>query len=132
MPWRSPGRSEVQTSSTPVPDGESLRQSALAASWRRDRRVARRRLLWRWTLWVLARYGWLLLVLAALILAAIRYSQAQKATESARTVSLSSPPRATGPAWPSTMHTPRHRHPVAQQGALNHEPEPCLHPPRTG
>lgn len=39
-----------------VPDAEVLRRSALAASWRRDRWVGRRRLWWRWLLWALPRY----------------------------------------------------------------------------
>lgn len=40
----------------PVPDTETLRQRALAASWKRDRGVGRRRIAWRWTLWALGRY----------------------------------------------------------------------------
>lgn len=40
----------------PVPDTEAVRQAALRASWRRDRWVARRRLLGRWLLWLLRRY----------------------------------------------------------------------------
>ena len=35
----------------PVPATEAVRQAALQASWRRDRQVSRRRVLWRWTLW---------------------------------------------------------------------------------
>ncbi len=38
-----------------VPDTEALRRAALQASWARDRRVGRRRLLWRWMLWFLLR-----------------------------------------------------------------------------
>lgn len=37
----------------PVPSTESLRQRALSISWRRGRRVAQRRLAWRWLLWCL-------------------------------------------------------------------------------
>jgi hypothetical protein len=39
-----------------VPDSESLRRAALQASWQRGRWIARRRLWWRWTVWVLLRY----------------------------------------------------------------------------
>jgi hypothetical protein len=34
-----------------VPNTEALRTQALASSWSKGRRIARRRLAWRWTLW---------------------------------------------------------------------------------
>lgn len=40
-----------------VPDSDSLRRAALQASWQRGRWVARRRLWWRWTAYVLLRFG---------------------------------------------------------------------------
>ena len=50
----------------PVPDIERLRRNALQASWRRDRRVARRRTFIRWALWYGLRGLPLLLLAAAL------------------------------------------------------------------
>ena len=50
----------------PVPDIERLRRDALQASWRRDRRVARRRTFLRWALWYGLRGLPLLLLAAAL------------------------------------------------------------------
>jgi len=40
----------------PVPDADRLRRAVLQASWDRGRWVARRRLAWRWLLWVTGRY----------------------------------------------------------------------------
>lgn len=40
-----------------LPSSDAVRRAALARSWQRDRRVGRRRLAWRWTLWGLWRYG---------------------------------------------------------------------------
>ena len=40
-----------QRSPAPVPDIDVLRRAALQASWRRDRRIARRRTAMRWALW---------------------------------------------------------------------------------
>lgn len=50
----------------PVLDSEALRRAALAASWRRDRWVGRRRVVLRWLGWALWRY-----VLPALVLAGL-------------------------------------------------------------
>lgn len=50
----------------PVLDTEALRRTALAASWQRDRRVGRRRLVLRWLGWALWRY-----LLPALLLAGL-------------------------------------------------------------
>jgi hypothetical protein len=57
MPWQ---RSELPPASTrlpAVPASDALRQAALQASWQRDRRVAQRRIAWRWLLWYLQRYS---------------------------------------------------------------------------
>ena len=51
----------------PLPGAESVRQAALAASWRRDRAVARRRLAWRWAGWYLWRALPYLLAACALL-----------------------------------------------------------------
>jgi hypothetical protein len=50
-----------------VPSTEAIRQAALSASWARDRRVARRRLAWRWLLWAGWRIGLPLLLALALV-----------------------------------------------------------------
>lgn len=52
----------------PQAHAEALRQAALRASWRRDRRVARRRVALRWLAWALWRYG--LALLLVLVVAA--------------------------------------------------------------
>lgn len=49
-----------------VTDSDALRRAALARSWQRDRRVGRRRLAWRWCLWLLGRYA---LPVAAVVVA---------------------------------------------------------------
>ncbi|MGA8513330.1 MAG: hypothetical protein WB821_00990 [Burkholderiaceae bacterium] len=56
----------------PVLDTNSLRESALRASWQRDQRVARRRLAIRWTLWWLWKYKHFILA-ALLLLAGLVY-----------------------------------------------------------
>ena len=50
----------------PVPDIDVLRRAALQASWRRDRRIARRRTAMRWALWYGVR-GLPLVLLAAAV-----------------------------------------------------------------
>ena len=40
-----------------IPDPESVRLAALQASWNRDRRVAQRRIAWRWITWYTQRYA---------------------------------------------------------------------------
>jgi hypothetical protein len=57
--------------SMPVLDTNTLRESALRASWQRDQRVARRRLAIRWTLWWLWKYGFFILAACALLTALI-------------------------------------------------------------
>ncbi|WP_291065466.1 hypothetical protein [Hydrogenophaga sp.] len=62
-----PAHPVASSSSHALPDPETLRRSALQASWRRDRWVRARRLAWRWLLWACWRYGpAALLLLAAL------------------------------------------------------------------
>ena len=58
MAWRQ--RENLHTPHTlppPIPGTEALRQAALAASWKRDRAVARRRLMWRWGVFYAQRYA---------------------------------------------------------------------------
>ena len=50
-----------------IPDTEAVRQAVLQASWRRDRRVAQRRIVWRWVLWFTQRYAPAVLALLALL-----------------------------------------------------------------
>jgi hypothetical protein len=40
-----------------IPGSDTVRQAALQASWRRDRRVAQRRIAWRWVVWYFQRYS---------------------------------------------------------------------------
>jgi len=68
MPWRRSSRLKPPTSSHPVPDPESVRRAALAASWQRDRRVAQRRLAWRWARWYVGRYFLQIMCLLAAVL----------------------------------------------------------------
>lgn len=51
LPPSAPSRTPV------VPGSDALRQAALEASWRRDRKVAQRRIAWRWLVWCLQRYS---------------------------------------------------------------------------
>lgn len=61
MPWRRSERPQPPPTPLPVPDAEAVRRAALLASWQRDRRVAKRRLAWRWILWYAHQYRWYLL-----------------------------------------------------------------------
>lgn len=56
MLWRRTPQPPSIPTSAAVPDAEALRRAALQASWRRDRWVARRRVLLRWLLWITGRY----------------------------------------------------------------------------
>ncbi|GAB4204783.1 MAG: hypothetical protein Fur0019_05960 [Tibeticola sp.] len=67
MRWRPSQPAAIPAHPQPVPDSESLRRALLAASWRRDRAVSRRRLAWRWLLWAFKRYGPKLLLVGALL-----------------------------------------------------------------
>jgi uncharacterized membrane protein YdfJ with MMPL/SSD domain len=40
-----------------IPGSDTVRQAALQASWRRDRRVAQRRIAWRWVVWYFQRFS---------------------------------------------------------------------------
>ena len=40
-----------------IPGSDLVRQAALQASWQRDRRVAQRRIAWRWTVWYVQRFS---------------------------------------------------------------------------
>ncbi len=57
MLWRRSAQTPAPSLAPLVPEGESVRLSALQASWRRDRWVARRRLALRWLAWIGWRYG---------------------------------------------------------------------------
>ncbi|WP_332740640.1 hypothetical protein [Hydrogenophaga sp.] len=50
-----------------MPDSETLRQTALRASWQRDQRVGRRRRWARWLAWAFWRYGLALLMVAGAV-----------------------------------------------------------------
>ncbi|WP_420047299.1 hypothetical protein [Hydrogenophaga sp. ZJX-1] len=56
MLWRQTPQTLLIPQTAPVPDAEALRRAVLQASWRRDRRVARRRVWLRWLLWLTGRY----------------------------------------------------------------------------
>jgi hypothetical protein len=56
----------------PVVDTNTLREAALRASWRRDQRVARRRLAIRWTLWWIWKFKHFILA-ACVLLAGLIY-----------------------------------------------------------
>lgn len=56
MLWRSRSTPIAIPHAAPVPDTQVLRQALLQASWRRNRWVARRRIVWRWLLWFGVRY----------------------------------------------------------------------------
>ncbi|MCU0955852.1 MAG: hypothetical protein MUF55_00600 [Hydrogenophaga sp.] len=70
MPWRRSERPHPPLTPRPVPDPEQVRRAALAASWQRDRRIAKRRLAWRWLLWFVGRYFLHMLGVVALLLLA--------------------------------------------------------------
>jgi hypothetical protein len=70
MPWRRSERPHPPLTPRPVPDPELVRRAALAASWQRDRRIAKRRLAWRWLLWFVGRYFLHMLGVMALLLLA--------------------------------------------------------------
>lgn len=57
MPWQQAAQAQPPRPATTVPGGESVRLTALQATWKRDRQVARRRLWWRWTVWGAQRYA---------------------------------------------------------------------------
>ena len=67
MVWRrSMAHLSRSVGTAPVPDIDGLRRAALQASWRRDRRVAQRRMAMRWAAWYAIR-GLPLLTMAAAV-----------------------------------------------------------------
>ena len=103
----------------PVPDIDGLRRAALQASWRRDRRVAQRRMAFRWIAWYALRglpllaigatmWLWVLPHLAGSALAPAN-PPVQQASPNASAVigpttaaALSTPPK---PATPELQHS---------------------------
>ena len=65
-PHRSAAHLPKSFGTAPVPDIDGLRRAALQASWRRDRRVAQRRMAMRWALWYAIR-GLPLMAIAAAV-----------------------------------------------------------------
>ena len=57
MLWRRSVQTPASSLTPLVPEGEAVRLSALQASWRRDRWVAKRRVALRWLAWLGWRYG---------------------------------------------------------------------------
>lgn len=86
----------------PVPDAEAVRQAALRASWRRDRWVARRRLLGRWLLWCLRRYVLpiVLVIGLGLLLWLGVWPSLRKPVEPTRQAAVSSAPLQSTPPMP--------------------------------
>ena len=97
MVW-TPSAPELPRSfgAAPVPDVEGLRRAALQASWRRDRRVAQRRMAMRWAVWYALRGLPLLAVAAAAWL-----------WVSNQTVVPGSPVLLATPPKPATAHPPQ-------------------------
>ena len=92
-----------------LPSSDDVRRAALARSWSRDRRVGRRRLVWRWTLWLLWRYG-LPVGAVALVIAAAAWLWLRPA----------------GPATAPQADTPRT--PAADAPAAPPRPDPAAAP----
>lgn len=81
----------------PVRDTESLRRAALQASWQRDRSVGRRRLAWRWALWLATCFG-LPLALGGVLLALTLLPHPGAATPAPHdTASVATPAQAADP-----------------------------------
>jgi hypothetical protein len=57
MLWQRSAPLQLPHDSRSVPGSEVLRESALQASWRRDRQVAQRRILWRWAVFYAQRWA---------------------------------------------------------------------------
>lgn len=103
MLWQSnPSPQPPATSALMVPSAEAVRQAALEASWRRDKRVAQRRLFWRWTLWYIQRFYAHALVVLALVLGAVYLSghwlnRSRSAGETTSALAPATSPEATAP-----------------------------------
>lgn len=65
MFWSRTQTSKLPLATASVPHSQALLQAALQASWKRDRRVGRRRLALRWVVWAFLRYGLPFLLLLA-------------------------------------------------------------------
>ena len=101
MVWhRSVAHLPRSVGAAPVPDIDGLRRAALQASWRRDRRVAQRRMALRWVVWYAIR-GLPLLVIAAAVWLWIlpKLHEAAQATARA-TAPATASATATAPAAP--------------------------------
>lgn len=110
MRWRSSQPAAIPAHAQPVPDAEALRRALLAASWRRDRAVSRRRLAWRWLLWALKRQGLKLLLVGVLLLWAATLNRAPLEPSldgaPARSTVEAPPPPDTAPVRPAQMPGP--------------------------
>lgn len=110
MRWRPSQPAAIPAHAQPVPDAEALRRALLAASWRRDRAVSRRRLAWRWLLWALKRHGLRLLLLGVLLLWAATLNRAPPGTlldgAPARSTAEAPPPPDSAPVRPAQAHGP--------------------------
>ena len=70
MPWSKASSASAPTTSVrhaaAVPSSDTVRRAALNASWARDRRLARRRLAFRWLFWAWWHIGLPMLLALAL------------------------------------------------------------------
>lgn len=112
----------------PVPDTEAVRQAALRASWRRDRWVARRRLLGRWLLWCLRRYVLpiVLIIGLGLLLWLGVWPSLRKPFETARPAVASSAPLPPTPPNPPMGSAPGPQGPVLPPPANDPPPSTTL------
>ncbi|WP_157572012.1 hypothetical protein [Hydrogenophaga taeniospiralis] len=108
----------------PVPDTEAVRQTALRASWRRDRWVARRRLLGRWLLWCLKRYVLPIVLIVGLVLLLWLgvWPSLSKTAETARPAVASSIPLPPTPSIPPTGTGPGLQGPITPPPANDSSP----------
>ena len=106
----------THTHPRPLPGTETVRQAALAASWRRDRAVARRRLARRWVVWYLWRSMPYLLAAGALLGVSVYLWRASATPSGPHQASLmTEPAQAPRPAVaPFKLHSEN----AAQPGAL--------------
>ena len=108
----------------PVPDIDGLRRAALQASWRRDRRVARRRMAMRWAVWYAMRGLPLVLIAAAVwFLVLPRLSQnslapASKPVAEQAATSASAAVAPTRPTEAATQSTPATPDPLPREAGL--------------
>lgn len=122
MRWRPSQPAVIPTRAQPVPDAEALRRALLAASWKRDRAVSRRRLAWRWLLWAVRRHGLKLLLVGVSLLWATTLNRAPLGASPdgapARSHAEAPPPPDAAPVRPSQAAGP-----ASSPGGL--EPEPA-------